>query len=131
MKKGVEMETQHIRMTPELKSILDRAAEKCGLDSAEVIRRTARMLKRIPDSVVRLRVQEMRYKDSGPVVVTVRNCPEIINSDRFRLLLYYRCRMELERDVPPMPDFSSCKGGTVNDLLNGRKLDYLVEGGVT
>ena len=121
------MEVQHIRMTPELKSILDRAAEKCGLDSAEVIRRTARMLKRIPDSVVRLRVQEMRYKDSGPVVVTVRNCPEIINSDRFRLLLYYRCRLELERDVPPMPDFSACKGGTVAEMMAGETLDYLVE----
>ena len=87
------------------------------------------MLKRIPDAVVRLRVREMDYKKSGPVVVTVRNCPEIIDSDRFRLFLYYRCRLELERDVPPMPDFSACKGGTVTDLLNGRKLDYLVEGG--
>ena len=125
------MEVQHIRMTSELKAILDRAAEKCGLDSAEVIRRTARMLKRIPDSVVRLKIKEMDYKKSGPVVVTVRNCPEIIDSDRFRLFLYYRCRVELERDVPPMPDFSACKGGTVTDLLNGRKLDYLVEGGVT
>ena len=107
-----------LRVTPELKEIVERTAARCNLPAAEVCRRVARgirngrkivTLREIPHGVTSAGEAMLRFKPGVEI-------PDMCPLERFRDTLYLRCMEELAK--PEKPKFTPpCAEG----------MDYLVE----
>ncbi len=92
-----------LRVTPELKEIVERTAARCNLPAAEVCRRVARgirngrrivTLREIPHGVTSAGEAMLRFKPGVEI-------PDMCPLGRFRDTLYLRCMEELAKPAAP------------------------------
>lgn len=98
-----------IRVTPEMKSLLDEVARYRNRSVSFILRAVARGIVR-RRTVSPIEVPEPYYK-SGEVIVPCKELTVSVPMEEFRRVLYIRCREELMKPPEkPVPAFSAVAG---------------------
>ena len=97
------MQTGSIRVSPELKHLLDQTAAYRRRSISFILRATAIGIRR-KRPVIPTAVPEMYYS-SGPVIIPFRDLNIPVSHKNFRKHLYLRCTEELRK--PPEKPFPS------------------------
>ena len=106
-----------LRVTPELRAVVDRCAAHTGLTVSEICRAVACGIRR-GRVVKQIRVEEC-YTNSGSSIIGVRGgveLPDLCTEKRFREVLYLRCMEELAKPAHVAPKVEAVAG-----------VDYMVE----
>lgn len=106
----------HFRTNTELKNLMDRTAEQCGVSIQHLIRCCVRSFNKLSADVVTINEKENYYK-SGEEVLAVPGIEFSGDMEQFRQHIADRCRKAL--DVPQKPAFKT-------NMVEG--VDYFVVG---